>query len=171
MQSARANQATKIIQTSSFDRGSVKIPELALVEQDDALVPESLMEYVLYEQISGQELLSLSRHDILNGQDVSYQIIKDLKDVAFDYSSGNLIALPGTLPEVFRQYGIVLENHIPTVDPENPTGQDYWQHFYIETEDGIPTIVIELQNIQDNMLVELEIMASGSPDTTGFGLS
>lgn len=171
MQSARATQAAKTIGLSSFARGSVKVPELALVEQDAALVPEELLAYLLYEQVSGQELLLLSRNDILNGQDVSYQVIQNLKDVAFEYSTGNIISLPGTLAEVFRQYGIVLENYIPSINPDAPSSQDYWQHFYIEVENEIPQIVIELQNIQDNMLVELEVLASGEPDSAAFGVS
>jgi hypothetical protein len=171
VQSARATQAKKIVDSSSFARGSVKVPELALVERDAGTIPEQVLEYLLFGQISSQELLLLSRHDMLNGQSLSYQIIKDINDVAFEYSSNNIISLPGTLSEVFRQYGIVLENYIPITNPDLPTGQDYWQHFYVEVEDGTPFVVIEFQNIQDNMLVELEVMASGDSVSTGHGLA
>lgn len=171
MQSARATQAAKTIGQSSFDRGSVKVPELALIEQDAAVVPEELLAYLLYEQISGQELLLLSRNDMLNGQDVSYAIIKNLSDVAFEYASSNLVPLPGTLAEIFRQYGIVLENYIPVFDPDSPTSQNYWPNFYIEEENNIPVLTVEFQNIQDNMLVELEVVGSGRSVSTSHGLA
>lgn len=171
MQSAKAQQASRIIATSSFDRGSVKVPELYQVEKDDASKPESVMAYLLFEQIAAQELLLLSRNDILNGQDVTYQAIKNLNDIAFEYSSNNIISLPGTLSEIFRQYGLVLENYIPTTPPDSPTSQDFWPNFYIEDVDGIPNLIIELQNMQDNMFVELEVMASGKSVSTNHGLA
>lgn len=171
MQSSRAQQASRIIQSSSFDRGSVKIPEIYQVEKDSDSLPEELLAYLLYEQIAGQELLLLSRNDILNGQDVSYQIINNLNDIAFEYSSNNIISIPGTLAEIFRQYGLVLETYIPVVDPENPASQDYWPNYYIEEENGALFLVIEFQNLQDNMQVELEIMASGKPVASANGLA
>jgi hypothetical protein len=171
MQSARAQQASRVIGTSSFARGSVKVPELYQVEKDFATIPEAIMTYLLYEQIAGQELLLLTRHDILNGQDVAYQVIKNLNDIAFEYSSNNIIALPGTLSEIFRQYGLVLEAFIPTSDPNVPNSQDYWANFYIETEDGVPFLTVEFQNIQDNMSVEIEVMSSGNLASSSFGLA
>jgi len=171
VQSSRANQASRIINSSAFARGSVKVPELFQVEKDADSLPEELMTYLLYEQIAGQELLLLSRNDILTGQDVSYQIIQNLNEIAFEYSPSNIISIPGTLSEIFRQYGIVLETYVPVTNPENPSSQDYWPNFYIEVENGSPLLVIEFQNLQDNMQVELEIMASGESTTSDNGLS
>lgn len=171
MQSARAQQASRIIRASSFDRGSVKIPELYQVEKDSDSLPEELLSYLLYEQIAGQELLLLSRNDILNGQDVSYQIIQNLNDIAFEYSSNNIVSIPGTLAEIFRQYGMVLETYIPVTDPNNPSDQSYWPNYYIEEDGENPFLVIEFQNLQDNMQIELEIMASGDTTISSQGLA
>ncbi len=171
MQSSRAQQASRVVRASSFDRGSVKIPEIYQVEKDSDALPEELLAYLLYEQVAGQELLLLSRNDILNGQDVSYQIIQNLNDIAFEYSSNNIISIPGTLAEIFRQYGILLETYVPVTDPNSPSDQSYWPNYYIEEENGIPYLIIEFQNLQDNMQVELEIMASGNTTTSSQGLA
>lgn len=181
MQSAKALQASKIANASSVTEQQVKIPELYDIKRDVDSLPESVMEFLLFEQVGGQELLLLSRTDMLSGQDVAYQPIKNLNDIASQYSSGNILSIPGVLPETFKQYGIVLENYVPSEDPLDPSNKSPWLNGYIEdiivssnNANEIQTIkalVIEFQNMQPNMSVSLEIMQSGDTDYTAHGLS
>lgn len=181
MQSAKALQASKIAKATKFSEQSVKIPELYDIERGTDSIPESVMEFLIFEQVGGQELLSLSRTDILSGQDVAYQPINNLTDIAFQYSSNNIISVPGALPETFKQYGIVLENYVPSQDPTDPSSKAPWVNAYIDdiniapdnetTEELIKALVLEFQNIQFNMVVNVEIMESGDPDYTAHGLS
>ena len=180
MQSAKALQAQKIATSTDIKSRLVKVPELYDIERGDDAIPTSLLEALLFEQISGQELIMISRTDILNGQSVVYQPISNLRDVALQYSYSNIISLPGTLSEIFRQYGIVLENYVPDVDPQNLEDKSPWLNAYIDdqiVDDGsvgggtIKVLVLELQNMQENFSVFLEVMESGISKTTSHGLS
>ena len=83
MQEPRANQAKRI---GEFGSPNVKVPDLYDIERGDDAIPESVMEYLLFEQIGGQELLLSSRSDMLNGTNPSYSIISNLVDLNFQYS-------------------------------------------------------------------------------------
>lgn len=180
MQSARAIQASKVAKATKLSEVAVKVPELYDVEKGTDLLPESIMEFLLFEQIGGQELITLSRTDMLNGQNVAYQPINNMTDIASQYSPNNIISIPGTMPETFKQYGIVLENYVPSQDPTDPTDTSPWLNAYIDdieipTEDDetqtIKALVLEFQNMQPNLSVNIEIMQSGDPDLTTHGLS
>lgn len=181
MQSAKAIQASKIANATKLSNVAVKVPELYDIERGTEQIPESVLEFLLFEQIGGQELLLLSRTDMLNGQNVAYQPINNLRDVAFQYGYDNIISVPGVLPEIFKQYGIVLETYVPDVDPNNPTDKSPWLNAYIEDQlvdpedpevtDTVKALVLEFQNIQENMSIVLEILESGEPDMTAHGLA
>lgn len=179
MQSPKAQQAQKLATSTDIKSRLIKVPELYDIERGDDSIPESLLESLLFEQISGQELIMLSRTDILNGQSVAYQPVSNLRDIAIQYSYSNIISLPGTLSENFRQYGLVLENYVPDVDPQDLSDKSPWLNAYIDDQtiaDGslqgstIKVLVLELQNMQENFSVLLEVMESGIPSTTSHGL-
>lgn len=179
MQSPKALQAQKLATSTDIKTRLIKVPELYDIERGDDSIPESLLVSLLFEQIGGQELIMLSRTDILNGQSVAYQPISNLRDIAIQYSYSNIISLPGTLSEIFRQYGLVLENYVPSVDPQNLSDKSPWLNAYIEDQlidngspegTSIKVLVLELQNIQENFSVVLEVMESGISSTTSHGL-
>lgn len=177
--SSRAQQATSNVNNRNLNQTkNVKIPETYLIEEDAQTIPESVMEYLLFQQISGQELLLISRADLLNGQEVVYQPIKDLSDIAFQYSSSNIISIPETIDGVFRQYGLVLENYVPEIaeDDERKSyvGYNDAPNAYVDNDNGSATykkaIVVEFEDMQNYMLVELEVANSGKSLEDSFGL-
>lgn len=97
----------------SSTAGSVKIADPDLLVFNDSQIPVSLMTDMLFEQIGGQELLSISRHDLLNGQRKSYSLISNIDKINRVFSSKNFIKMSGTLPEKFKGYSIQLGTHVP----------------------------------------------------------
>lgn len=170
--SSRANQAKRLVGLGSAAT-SVRIPELYNIDLSNEIVPESVVEFLLFEQIGGQELLSVSRADTLNGQNVSYSIISNLSDVSSQYSPSNIVALPGVLPDLFKVFGLVLENHVPIiVVPENELSLrliNESPNSYVDIDDSSNTknsLVIEFKNLQANYEVEVQILSSGLAEDT-----
>lgn len=160
MASAKATQATKI---GEFGSPNIRVPDLYDIERGNDSLPESVLEYLLFEQIGGQELLSVSRTDTLNGTNPSYSIISNLVDLRFQYAPSNIISLPNTLPDIFKQYSIVLEKYVPEVsiaEGDSPNA-------YINT-DSENSLVLEFKNMQPNQQVELQILSTGDLDLIDF---
>ena len=66
--------------TKRTDPVKIATPDVMLYTVSDLEV--QAINDILFENIGGQELISISRNDILNGQDVSVQPIKNLKSLA-----------------------------------------------------------------------------------------
>ena len=74
------------------DSSSVKpaTPEIILFN-DDAM-PIEIMTDLIFEDIGGQELATISRHDIINGQKIIYNPIKNLSDLYLQYNPNNVLS-------------------------------------------------------------------------------
>ena len=175
MQEARANQATRIGQ---FGSPNIKVPDLYDIERGDDAIPEAIMEYLLFEQIGGQELLLSSRSDMLNGTNQSYSIISNLVDLNFQYSPYNIISLPNSLPDIFKRYSVVLENYVPETTQTNPNLTPKSEinespNAYVDQDidsNNYQSVVIEFKNVQPNQQVELQVLANGKENYIGHGL-
>lgn len=172
MTSARANQPKRLVNVGSAVT-SVKVPELYNIDLSNETVPESLLEFLLFEQIGGQELISISRADVLSGQNASYAIVSNLSDVASQYSSENILSLPGTLPDLFKVYGLVLENYVPGLEFSQLDLQSKLPNespnSYVDIDASSNTknnLVIEFKNMQANYEVEVQIMDYGLVEDT-----
>lgn len=99
-------------------------PDIILIKQEDT--PVETMTDMIFQNIGGQEIVSVIRNDLVNGINVRYQPIKNIRDIYSAYNSSNLIKLPNSSESFFRNFTINLEEHVPTVvktevvDPESP---------------------------------------------------
>ena len=91
-------------------------PDLILF--DDTTLPIDIMTDLLFENIGGQEIINISRNDIINGQNIRYQLISNSTLLSQEYSPRNIFRVSGTLNEYFDNFAIKLSTHIP----ENGTG-------------------------------------------------
>jgi hypothetical protein len=109
---------------------------------------------LLLENIGGQEILSVGRHDTVNGLDVSYQPIKNLKDLWQEFNPNTLIQLQRTSKEFFADFAFDLFDRIPTVG-NGPNGKTVYL-------DNNGNLIIEFINIADNEEIEIQITADGT---------
>jgi len=102
-------------------------PDLILF--DDTSLPIDVLTDLLFENIGGQEIINISRNDILNGQDVRYNIIANLGLLAQEYNPRNIFRVPGTLNDFFENFAIRFSERVP----ENGTGPS---PYYVGAEDS-----------------------------------
>ena len=109
---------------------------------------------MLFEDVGGQEILTIGRYDTVNGQDISYQPIKNLNLIQQEYNPNNLVRIQQTSDRIFGNFPIKLGDKIPVVG-NGPSGENV----YLDS-DG--SIVIELVNLESDEQVEIQIASSGT---------
>jgi hypothetical protein len=153
-----ANQVSDSSSSSNAIR--IATPDLILV--DSSTIPVDLMTDLLFEDIGGQEIISISRNDIVNGQDVSYQLIGNTKLLDRTYNPKNIFSVSGTLDKYFANFSIRLDTHIPEngTGPEVLPGQN--QRVYVESLTG--DIIIDITNMEVNERLDVEVLTGGVLD-------
>lgn len=121
----------------------------------DELVPIEIMTDLIFENIGGQELIDISRHDLVNGQDIIYQPIKNVSSVYFSYNPQNMIKLQDTSESYFKNFPIRLGSKIP----DEGTGPNK-EVVYIDNDTG--DLVINVYNMEPYEQVEVQILTSGT---------
>lgn len=124
-----------------------------IYQQED--IPVEIMADILFENIGGQELINISRNDIVNGQKVVYQPIKNLNSIQQEYNPNNIVALQDAAPQIFANYPISLEEKVPSVG-NGPDGS----YVYIDPKTG--DLVIEAINLGKDEQIEVQITQSGT---------
>jgi hypothetical protein len=132
---------------------SVKPATPEIIIEDEAVSIE-LMTDLIFENIGGQELINIARTDIVNGQNVIYQPIKNLTSLYFQYNPQNILALQNTSEEYFKKFPIKLSSKIPTCG----NGPDC-RFVYIDQTTG--DLIIELINMEDEEQVEVQLLSNG----------
>jgi hypothetical protein len=149
-----ANPNVPTVTASSSDSG-VKIPTKDIILYKDESTPIEVMTDLIFENIGGQEIINIARNDIINGQTVIYQPIKNLTSINFQYNPQNILALQNTSDEYFKKFPIKLEDKIPNVGT-GPNGETV----YIESSTG--NLVINVINLANDEQVEVQVLSSGA---------
>ena len=128
---------------------------------DDSMSPE-IMADLIFEDIGGHELLSISRNDIINGQRVSYSPIKNLGLVQQKYNPNNILRLQATSDTYFANFAIKFEEKVP-LEANGTNGVNV----YIEQETG--DLIVETVNMNNDEQLEIEIAINGTIYEANFG--
>jgi hypothetical protein len=141
----------------------VKTAPIDTVLFNDEEVPIEVMSDLIFEDIGGQELINIARNDIINGQDISYQPIKNLTSLQQQYNPNNILSVQSTSDKYFSNFAIKLENKTPNVG-NGPFGSNV----YIDPLTG--NMVVDAINLETDEQIEIEITLSGTiyeADLTG----
>jgi hypothetical protein len=138
----------------SINPPDVKIATPDLILFNDASVPIELMSDLIFENIGGQELINISRTDMLNGTDVLYQPIKNATSLQYQYNPQNILNLQNGSNTYFKNFSIRFEDKVPNVG-NGPLGSPV----YVDPDTG--NLVIDLINLNDDEQVEVQIISSG----------
>lgn len=133
----------------------VKSSEIDAVLFNDDTVPVEIMTDLLFENIGGQEILSIARNDTVNGQRISYQPIKNLTLIQQQYNPNNIIAQQATSDKYFANFTIKFDTKVPVVGT-GPNGE----HVYIDPLTG--DLVIDVVNSREDEEIEVQIATSGT---------
>ena len=132
-------------------------PDIAVegkfVSRESAIEANSALVNLYFEQISAQEIITIARHDTVNGQTAAYQPIRNLSELGIKYGPQTIIPIQNSSKSYFNNFAIKLEDYIPDVG----TGIG-GLYVYVDSDNSI---VIELVGLAANEQVELQILSSG----------
>jgi hypothetical protein len=158
------------VKTSTSDSVKIATPDL-LIFGEQAVAIE-IMTDLIFENIGGFELATISRHDLVNGQTVIYTPIKNLTDLYLQYNPNNVLRLQSA-DSFFKSLAISIPNYLPRYG----NGYDLvggvkvynGKSIYIDPISG--DLVINLINVKENEQVEVEILTAGNTfdDTIYYG--
>jgi hypothetical protein len=144
----------------------VKYASPADVLIQESTLPVDLILKQTLEKIGGLELISLVRHDTVNGQEIAYQPVKNLSEIQRMYNPQNIVKIPDSSELYFKNFAIKIETHIPPPDPppddENTVSIDMFSkenHVYIDPTSG--KIIIELLNLKPDYEIEIQTVSLG----------
>jgi hypothetical protein len=116
---------------------------------------------LIFENIGGQEILNLTRHDIVSGDFIPKQLIKNISVLNQSYASKNILGVQSTSDKYFGNYSIKLENKIP-----EEAGGPNNNNIYIEETTG--DLIIEVVNMLSDEQIEVQIGLGGTIYDTEF---
>lgn len=149
------------IKTSTSDSVKIATPDL-LIFGEQAVAIE-IMTDLIFEDIGGFELATISRHDLVNGQTVIYTPIKNLTDLYLQYNPNNILRLQSA-DSFFKSLAISIPNYLPRYgngyDLVNGVKVYNGKSIYIDPISG--DLVINLVNIKEGEQVEVEILSAGN---------
>ena len=153
-------EITADVVTPAVDTSVKAAPIDTVLFVDEGFSQEFITD-LLFEDVAGQELLSIARDDTVNGQQVIYQPIKNLGILRDTYDVNNLLKLQETSDRFFANFLINLFEKIPKVG-NGPDGKNYY--FDEATGDGI----IEFINMRSDEQVEIQISNAGIMEEVGI---
>jgi len=121
--------------------------------KDDTL-PIEIMTDLIFENIGGQELINIVRSDLVNGQNILYQPIKNLSSIYFQYNPQNILGLQDIDANYFKQFPINFSSKVPLCG----TGPNC-SIVYIDESTG--DLIINVINLAKDEQVEISIISNG----------
>ena len=159
---------------SASQNNSVKIATPDLILSNDEVMSIEIMTDLIFEDIGGYELATISRHDLINGQKVIYTPIKNLTDLYLQYNPNNVLRLQAS-DSYLKSLSLSFFDHLPVcgtgydISPptNNPgeTDKTKWtktpncKSVYIDPITG--DLIINLINVKQDEQVEVQILTSG----------
>ena len=141
-----------ITTTSYAEPTGVKQADPDIVIFDTETISPELLIQLEYENISGTELINISRSDIIDGQQVVYTPIKNLSALRRKYNPNNIIALASTSESIFSKFLIDL------------LGRGIQEPYFDDNGD----LVIEIEDVFDDEDIETEIDVNGTINRVEF---
>lgn len=134
--------------TASGETTYVKQAPIDTVVFDEQNVSADPLLELLYEDLAGLELATVSRSDTVDGQNVSYNIVKNLSSVKRKFNPNNIIYSSSSANTYFSRFSIdLLQRGI------------YYPYF---DEDG--NLIIEIDESLEDEEIEVYIVSDGTID-------
>ena len=157
-----AEPNTPSLPPATSNKSPVKSAPIDTILFDDNSMSIDRMFNLILEDIGGQELINIARNDIINGQTVSYQPIKNLSSIQQQYNPNNILGIQNTSDRYFSNFSIKFENKIPNyINDLNKS------NVYLDNQTG--DLVIETVNMETDEQIEIEITVSATIYEAEFG--
>jgi hypothetical protein len=138
----------------------IATPDL-IITGESPETPEGMID-LIFQKIGGHEIISISRSENVNGQNVSYQPIKNIGELSIKYDSKTIIPLPNSSEYYDKAFAINLASKIPSKGIGfSGTEEDLNVYVVVsETEDNSAVLVIESANLATSERLQVEIIKS-----------
>ena len=125
---------------------AVKIPEANIVTWGtlDGMTAEQL-EQMYFQSIGGTEILSVARHDNINGEKTIYSNISNVDEVQKNFNSTNLM-LSNDILSIFNKFAIDISQKIENLGMAVVTTSD--------------SIVVYLDNVKEDEYVQIQVASA-----------
>jgi hypothetical protein len=153
-----ANQPTpnRVYSTKRDDAVLSSEPQF-FVGIDPAATVED-MENAIWQNIGGHEIISLVRRDLVDGININYSLINNLKKLREEYNPQTIFSIDNVSLNFFSRFGLKLEDYVPSTKIlsqiseglESPVSQN------IQGKG----LAIYVANISDDQEVEVQIINS-----------
>jgi hypothetical protein len=137
--------------SAAYPAVKVATPDLFVFKDD--ILPEQLMVDLIFEDIGGHELITLSRNDLISGQTISYQPIKNISSLYLQYNPQNILNLQDTSVTIFKNFPIKIEKSLP-LEGTGPGKKTV----YLNSGGDL---VIEVVNLEPDEQIDVQILISG----------
>lgn len=135
-------------------------PDIILLKEQ--IVGVDIMADLIFENIGGQEIISIARSDTINGQNVVYQPIKNITSLNYQYSPQNLLSIQKTDKDLFKNFAIDLSKKLPNCGEGFHIAADEvvsdCRYIYVDELTG--NMVIDLVNILPSEEVQVQSVAA-----------
>lgn len=123
---------------------SVKISTPDIILLVDSPVGAEVLTDLIFQNIGGIEIINIARSDVINGQNVTYQPIKNITSLFYQYNPQNILALQGTDKDYFKNFAINLTDRLPEF-PYVYTNEN--GDLVIEVINMLPSESVEVQTV------------------------
>lgn len=139
---------------TTVSAASIKPATPDLIDFDEAMVPIDFISAIFFENVGAQELINISRTDLVNGLYLTYSPIKNLTNIAQKYSPQNIFTVPVNAQSIFNNYELKLDDYVP----EYGTGPN-GEMIYIDPVTR--NLTVNVINMINNEKVEVEVLNHG----------
>lgn len=142
---------------------AIKIPTRDIVNIESQPVSASEIDFLLFRQIGGTELITLVRNDTVSSEDSLYSVISDVNKTKVNFDPSLLLTNKASYQSIFNGFQIKLTEKIPEENLYESNDPDYIPSSSLLTNaywDG-DNLVIEVNNLRDTELLEIEIESDG----------
>lgn len=138
---------------------TVKVATSNLFITDERIDKTDMIADAILEDIGGQEIINISRNDLLNGQNITYNVIENLASTQRQFNPNELVKLQATSAEFFDSFTIDLNSFTPSYG--TGTNGDI---VYVDPDTG--DVVVNTINVNNNLVVEVEFISYSDISTT-----
>lgn len=113
----------------------------------------------IIEDIGGQEIINISRNDLLNGQNITYNVIENLASTQRKFNANELVKLQSTSEDYFESFSLDLNQFTPNYG----TGTN-GAIVYVDPNTG--QVIVNTINLSDNLVLEVEFVSYSEISST-----
>lgn len=137
----------------------VKVATSNLFITEQVIDKTDQMADAIIEDIGGQEIINITRNDLLNGQNVTYNVIENLESTQRQFNPNELIKLQSTSADFFDTFTLNIDNFTPNYGTGNGG-----EIVYVDENSG--EVIINTINLSNNLVLEVEFVSYSEISST-----